>query len=114
LDQTWLVPVPESYLRRQLERVFAGQKLSFPKKIVESVSALTNRALLAGSDIIGVLPHHVAQADIEAGRLVRLPLDLPGTESQVGAIMRDPQDLRPSAAALLVHLRAVGQSMAST
>jgi hypothetical protein len=41
-------------------------------------------------------------------------VELPGTESQVGAIMRHPQDLRPSAAALLVHLRAVGRSMAST
>ena len=112
LSEPWLLPVPESHLRRQLERIFAEQKLPFPKNIVESVSALTNRALIDGSDIIGVLPHHVARADIEKARFVRLPVELRGTESQVGAMMRAPRDLRPSAAALLDHLHTIGRSMA--
>lgn len=112
LDQPWLMPVPESYLRRQLERLFAERKLPFPKNIVESVSALTNRALIENSDIIAVLPRHVARGDVRLGRFALLPIDLPGTESQVGAIMRAPGDLRPSAEALLAHLRQIGRAMA--
>ena len=113
LDEAWLLPVPESNLRRQIERVFAAAQLPLPKNIVESMSALTNRILLEGSDVVGVLPYHVVRSDIRKGSLALLPVPLPGTESPVGAIMRAPGDLRPSAAALLEHLRRTGGAMAS-
>ncbi|MBL8554132.1 MAG: LysR family transcriptional regulator [Phenylobacterium sp.] len=113
LHEPWLLPVPESQLRRQLERLFAAEKLRLPQNIVESMSALTNRVLLEKSDVIGVLPYHVVRSEVLDGRLAILPVRLPGTESPVGAIMRAPGDLRPSAAALLEDLRSVGRDMAT-
>ena len=112
VEQAWLLPVPESYLRRQVERVFAEADLSLPKNSIESVSALTNRALLAGSDLIGVMPYHVVRGDVRQGTLVTLPTPLPGTRSPVGVIMRAPGDVRPSAAALLEKLRETGRQIA--
>lgn len=112
VDEAWLLPVPESHLRRQVERVFAEAKLHLPKNIIESVSALTNRVLLEGSDLVGVMPYHVVRNEVRQGTLVTLPIQLPGTESPVGAMMRAPSDLRPSAAALLDCLRVVGRTMA--
>jgi DNA-binding transcriptional LysR family regulator len=111
VDQPWLFPVPESYLRRQLARAFAEAKLPLPINIIESVSALTNRALLNESDLIGAMPFHVIRREVRQGALVVLPIPLPGTRSPVGAIMRAPGDLRPSAAGLLEHLRTVGRQM---
>lgn len=111
LEEAWLLPVPESHLRLQMERLFAQAKLHLPKNIIESMSALTNRVLLQSSDIVGVFPYHVVRDEVEQGKLAILPIRLPGTESPVGAIMRSPGDLRPSASALLDHLRSVGQRL---
>ena len=111
MDQPWLLPVPESNLRRQVERVFANAKLPLPKNVIESVSALTNRMLIEGSDTVGVLPYHVVRGDIRKGYVALLPVQLPGADSPVGAIMRAPLNLRPSAAALLDCLRAVSATM---
>ncbi|WP_397418829.1 LysR substrate-binding domain-containing protein [Phenylobacterium sp.] len=111
LDEAWLLPVPESHLRRQIERLFAQAKLHLPKNIIESMSALTNRVLLESSDVVGAFPYQVVREEVRQGKLTILPLKLPGTESPVGAIMRSPGDLRPSAAALLEHLRSVGRRL---
>ncbi|MES2292731.1 MAG: LysR substrate-binding domain-containing protein [Pseudomonadota bacterium] len=113
LDEAWLLPVPESHLRRQVDRLFVDANLRLPTNIIESMSALTNRVLLEQSDLIGVLPYHVVQRDVLGGRLVVLPVAMPAAQSQVGAIMRASADLRPSATALLEQLRRVGQTIAS-
>jgi DNA-binding transcriptional LysR family regulator len=75
------------------------------------MSALTNRVLLESSDVVGAFPYQVVREEVRQGKLTILPLKLPGTESPVGAIMRSPGDLRPSAAALLEHLRSVGRRL---
>lgn len=108
IDLPWLLPVRESHLRRQIEVVFAAANLSLPRDLVESMSAPANRVLLLGSDLIELLPYSVARLDLEAGRIVRLPVALPGTASPVGAILRRRSTLKPAAAALLEQMRAVG------
>jgi DNA-binding transcriptional LysR family regulator len=112
VDLPWLLPVRESYLRRQIEVVFAAADLSLPRNIVESMSATANRVLIEGSDLIELLPYSVARLDLEAGRLVRLAVPLPGTSSPVGAILRREAALRPAATALLEQMRIVGARIA--
>lgn len=109
LDHAWLMPVPESHLRRQVERLFAEACLHLPLNIIESMSALSNRYLLMESDLIGVMPYHVIRAELQEGKLVVLNLPMPDTHSQVGAILRASADLRPSAMALIDELRRVGE-----
>ena len=108
LQHAWLLPVRESYLRRQIEIVFAAADLSLPRNIIESMSATANRVLIEGSDLIELLPYSVARMDLDAGRLARLPVSLPGTRSPVGAILRRGSSLKPAAAALLEQMRVVG------
>ncbi len=103
--EAWLLPLPETSLRRQIERAFLEANVPLPKNVIESVSILTNRVLLRKSDCIGVMPYHVALDDVEHQLLSILPVKLKSIDSPVGAILRAPGALPPAAAALLKFLR---------
>jgi DNA-binding transcriptional LysR family regulator len=104
-NEAWLLPLPETALRRQVDRAFLEASAPPPKNVIESVSILTNRVLLRKSDCVGVMPYHVALDDVEHGLLAILPVKLKSIETPVGAIVRAPGALPPAAAALLECLR---------
>jgi DNA-binding transcriptional LysR family regulator len=110
-NEPWLLPLPETALRRQIERAFVEAGAPLPRNVIESVSILTNRALLRKSDCIGVMPYHVALDDVELGLLAILPVKLKSIETPVGAILRAPGKLPPAAAALLDCLRLAGRAV---
>ena len=112
-NEAWLLPLPETTLRRQIERAFIDVNAPMPRNVIESVSILTNRVLLRKSDCIGVLPYHVALDDVEHGLLAILPIKLKSMESPVGAIMRAPGNLPPAASALLECLRIAARDVPS-
>jgi DNA-binding transcriptional LysR family regulator len=110
-NEAWLLPLPETTLRRQVERAFLEANAPLPRNIIESVSILTNRVLLRKSDCIGVMPYHVALDDVEHGLLSILPVKLKSIESPVGAILRAPGNLPPAASALLECLRVAAKDV---
>jgi DNA-binding transcriptional LysR family regulator len=109
--QPWLLPAPETTLRRQLERAFRDAGAPLPSNIIESVSILTNRVLLRKSDCIGVMPYHVALDDVRQKLLAMLPVRLKSMDSPVGAILRAPGELPPAASALLECLRIAARQV---
>jgi DNA-binding transcriptional LysR family regulator len=113
VHEPWLMPLPETTLRRQIERAFVEAGAAVPKNVIESVSILTNRVLLRKSDCIGVMPYHVALDDVEHGLLAILPVRLKSIEGPVGAIMRAPGELPPAARAFLECLRVAAQDVPS-
>ncbi len=112
-NEPWLLPLPETTLRRQIERAFLEADAPMPKNVIESVSILTNRELLRKSECIGVMPYHVALDDVEHGLLAILPVRLRSIGTPVGAILRAPGALPPAAAALLEYLRLAAQDVPS-
>jgi len=112
-NEAWLLPLPETTLRRQIERAFLDADAPLPRNVIESVSILTNRVLLRKSDCIGVMPYHVALDDVEHELLSILPVKLKSIESPVGAILRAPGDLPPAASALLECLRIAAREVPS-
>jgi DNA-binding transcriptional LysR family regulator len=113
VNEAWLLPPPETSLRRQVDRAFLEASAPLPRNVIESVSILTNRVLLRKSDCIGVLPYHVALDDVEHGLLAILPVKLKSIESPVGAILRAPGSLPPAASALLDCLRLAARAVPS-
>ncbi|HXW73349.1 MAG TPA: LysR substrate-binding domain-containing protein [Steroidobacteraceae bacterium] len=111
VNEAWLLPLPETTLRRQIERAFLDANATLPRNVIESVSILTNRALLRKSDCIGVMPYHVALDDVEQQLLAILPVKLKSIESPVGAILRAPGNLPPAASALLECLRIAARDV---
>src|SRR5579862_8695078 len=112
-NEAWLLPLPETSLRRQIERAFLEANVPLPKNVIESVSILTNRVLLRKSDCIGVMPYHVALDDVEHQLLSILPVKLKSIDSPVGAILRSPAELPPAAKALLECLRVAARQVPS-
>ena len=112
-DAAWLLPLPETALRRQVERAFVEAGAALPRNVIESVSILTNRMLLRKSDCVGVMPYHVALDDVEHGLLAILPVKLKSIEGPVGVILRAPGGLAPAAAAFLECLRTAAQDVPS-
>src|SRR5246127_2347501 len=110
-NEPWLLPLPETALRRQIERAFLEASVPVPKNVIESVSILTNRVLLRKSDCIGVMPYHVALDDVEHGLLAILPVKLKSIETPVGAILRAPGNLPPAASALPECLRIAARDV---
>jgi DNA-binding transcriptional LysR family regulator len=113
VNEAWLLPLPETTLRRQIERAFLDANAPLPRNVIESVSILTNRVLLRKSDCIGVMPYHVALDDVEHQLLSILPVKLKSIESPVGAILRAPGELPPAANALLECLRIAARDVPS-
>jgi DNA-binding transcriptional LysR family regulator len=94
VDQAWIMPPPQTSLRRQLDFAFRQKELEPPVDVIESVSILTNHALLAETDMIAAMPHQVAC--VQAG-LAILPVTIDAASSRIGATTR--ANVAPSAAA---------------
>lgn len=94
VDQAWIMPPPQTSLRRQLDFAFRREGLEPPIDVIESISILTNHALLTATDMIAAMPHQVAC--VQAG-LEILPIAIEAASSRIGATTR--ANVTPSAAA---------------
>ncbi|WP_378944843.1 LysR substrate-binding domain-containing protein [Mesorhizobium sp. ANAO-SY3R2] len=111
LDYRWILPPPETTLRRQIDQAFHDQGLSLPDSVIESVSFLTNRRLLAETDLIGILPNHIADPDIEAGILASIDWEVPLPIGPVGVSFHGEGALSPAGMVFLQALKAEAESL---
>ncbi|MEM8811354.1 MAG: LysR family transcriptional regulator [Pseudomonadota bacterium] len=104
--RAWILPPPDTTLRRQMDKEFFDHGLEPPAQSVDSVSFLTNRALLFGTDFIGAFPYHVVETEIRHGALTALPCVLNRITIPVGVSYRRQGRLSPAANVFLDHIRA--------
>lgn len=99
----WILPPPDTTLRRQIDQFFVAERQYVPPTLVESVSYVTNRGLLAASDMICAMPAEAAGLGTSSA-LAELPLPLPFGDGPLGASFRSATSLTPAASALLEAL----------
>jgi DNA-binding transcriptional LysR family regulator len=92
----WILPPLETSLRRQVDHFFIGQQQYVPPLAIESVSYLTNRALLQSRDLIGLMPAEVIAQDIESGNLSQLDWVVPFGQGPIGISYRNDTSLSPA------------------
>ncbi|MEM9303953.1 MAG: LysR substrate-binding domain-containing protein [Pseudomonadota bacterium] len=107
----WILPPPETTLRRQIDQYFVSQKQYAPQPVLESVSYLANRALFQKTELVGVMPEHVVAHDIDEGLLVELNWRLPVGDGPVGVSYRGPDSLSPAGAEFLDALRRASRAV---
>ena len=107
----WILPPPETTLRREIDQYFVAKGQHVPPTVLESVSYLANRSLLQQIDLIGLMPEHVVAHDIESGLLARLKWSVPFGNGPVGVSYRGPDSLSPAGAEFLAALRDVSYSL---
>lgn len=104
-DRTWILPPPDTSLRRQLDAAFHEAGLEPPVPMIESLSFLSNRALLLAGDYVTVWPQQLALIEARRGQVVILPVELPATDRPLGLWWRADDPLSPAAQALADALR---------
>lgn len=103
----WILPPPDTTLRRQIDQAFVADGLDPPNVVVDSVSLQANRELLKSTDLICVMPEGVIADDIANGSLVNIPTRKQRGTGPVGISMRKEEHLSPTAEAFLNTLREV-------
>lgn len=103
----WILPPPETTLRRQIDQYFVGKGQYVPPRALESVSYLANRSLLQKLDLVGLMPEHVVAQDVNSGLLVELDWSVPFGKGPVGISYRGPDSLSPAAFEFLKALHEV-------
>ncbi|HEY7045703.1 MAG TPA: LysR substrate-binding domain-containing protein [Jatrophihabitantaceae bacterium] len=104
LAYPWILPGPQTALRRELEQVFARQDLPLPENRIESTSILTMRSLLVHTDVVAALPMLIATEDARIGVL---PVALEPMSHTVGITEPAHRRPSPSTAVLLARLEQV-------
>jgi DNA-binding transcriptional LysR family regulator len=107
-QEEWILPPPQTSLRRQFEAAFRKVGLEPPVRAVESISILSNHTLLLHSDMLGVMPYQVVEAQ---HGLVRLPINLKVAAGPVGITFRAHAEPTPAAANFVEILRRVASEM---
>jgi len=110
IDYPWVLPVPQTSLRGEVEQVFFRQGLGIPTNRVECTSLPTLRALLIDADMIATLPALLARDD---PALAVLPVELPSVHRLVGLTLAAGRGQSPSLEAFVRHLEAVGTEIRS-
>lgn len=101
----WILPPPETTLRRQMDEVFVEAGSYHPSVVVESVNYLTNRMLLRQDKLIGVAPRQSVSLDLALEALVKLDYALPFGSGPIGVTHRGEDQLSPAALVFLSALR---------
>jgi len=110
-DCGWILPTPQTTLRRQLDKFFYDNCLKVPARLVESVSAAVNLHLLLNADVIAAMPYQSVRGLSLSGQLKLLPIALPATLGPVGVSRRSDADLSPVCEALMTQMRAVAETL---
>ena len=106
----WILPPPETTMRRQVDQFFVTQGQYTPPFAIESVSYLANRALLQTSDWIGLMPSEVVQQDVDHGYLTAIDWDVPFGQSPIGLTYRSDNSLSPAGHAFKSALHDAAQN----
>ncbi|QBE47958.1 LysR substrate-binding domain-containing protein [Leucobacter triazinivorans] len=100
-DEAWILPLPQTSLRREVERCFAQARVPVPVNLVECTSATIMRAIVSVGDTIAVMPDLVAATD---PGLRILPVRLK-VERSVGVITHAARERSPLSERFLTELR---------
>lgn len=104
IDQAWVMPPPQTSLRRQVDHAFRHEGLEPPNDVIESVSILTNHALLMNTDMLATMPHQVG---IGQAGLTALPVILEGANSRIGATTHAHGELSAAASYFMAIVQEI-------
>lgn len=93
----WVLPTQDSLIRRSADRLFAESGLSRPENVVESLSILTNMALMQDQQTIALMPQEAARPFTEAGILKSIDLGVPLVFGDIGCFFASGRELGPAA-----------------
>ena len=89
-------PPASAAIRPLVDRLMIAHGIAEPPRAIESVSGAFGRSMALSSDAVWIISSGVVAQDLEAGRLVRLPVDTTLTAGPVGLMVRADEERPPS------------------
>ncbi|MET0544107.1 MAG: LysR substrate-binding domain-containing protein [Variovorax sp.] len=105
LDYPLAVYAEGTIPRHNTESFFSARGLALPPNALQTLDLMVARAVVAASDAVWVTPLGAVRDDLEAGTLVRLRIDTPGTEEPVGLLLRSEAESSAACVAMIGLLR---------
>ncbi|MDG1858525.1 MAG: LysR substrate-binding domain-containing protein [Emcibacteraceae bacterium] len=102
----WILPLPQTSLRRQIETEFRNAEIEPPVNAIESVSILTNYEILLESDMVAAMPYQVAKNN---QKLTILPFTFSDASSTIGVTVKAQENLSPAVEYYIETLKEVAQ-----
>ncbi|WP_221931041.1 LysR substrate-binding domain-containing protein [Telmatospirillum sp. J64-1] len=109
LDWPWILPLPDTTLRQQIEAAFHDLGLDLPASPCDSISVVTNRSLVLEEDFICAFPWRVVRVEVQAGMLQRLNLSSALSFGPVGISRHKGVALSRAAESLIDAIRLAGK-----
>jgi LysR family transcriptional regulator of gallate degradation len=106
VGEQWILPPANALGRAQIDAYFSEWGLAPPVPSVETGDLATLRQLLNATRMIAITSPLQLMFEIQSRLLVELPVSLPGTERDIGLIIRDGAMLSPAALAVLEAVRS--------
>jgi LysR family pca operon transcriptional activator len=100
-----LMPPRQAIIRPAVDALLIAAGIGRPVNEIETVSNSLGRSYTLLSDAIWIISSGGVARDIEAGQLVRLPVDVSGTQGAVGITTRSGAELPLPAHAMLDCIR---------
>lgn len=109
LDYGWVLARRDEIERRVLDDAFLTEGIPPPRPTIETTSTTLMKAMVSNSDFLSFMPSELIQWDLDAGRIAKLEVDIPGAVRHVGITRRRGDVLSPVAEALVDALRTVSR-----
>ncbi|MBC3467514.1 LysR family transcriptional regulator [Pseudomonas sp. RW10S2] len=93
----WILPPPGSLLRRTVNGLFADANLALPTNVIESLSVLTNVALMQDQKTVGLLPSETARQLSGHGGIRSFNVCTPLHFGGIGCFYANSRNLGPAA-----------------
>ncbi|KQP23453.1 LysR family transcriptional regulator [Pseudorhodoferax sp. Leaf267] len=107
----WICPMVGWSQRNALEKLMDEQGIRFPANLVECGSINFTRTLVASSDHLALLPIHSVAADVRAGSVKALPLDVSSLKRDIAVVFQESAPLTRESYELIRHIEEVGQAL---
>jgi len=100
-----VLPQAGTIIRHSAESLLRAHGIVPKAGLTETLSVALSRALVLQGDALWLTPLSAAEADLDSGAMVRLPLNSAGSEEPVGLLLRNDAPMTPALQALVHAVR---------
>lgn len=104
---SWLIPPIATAAGKAVQQFFNDLDIKTPLRVIESVSIMTNLAILTDSNFVALMPSSVAHRFIQLGLLNMLPLKNPIPLGEIGYTLHTDRPITPACQRFIDTLKTV-------
>jgi DNA-binding transcriptional LysR family regulator len=110
-NEPWVLPPPGSFINSLVTETFRANGLPAPRKTVVGTSAYMRLMLLAGGQMLTIVPAVMLKLGAKHWSVKALPIELPANRRPVSLVTLKNRALSPVAQLFIEHARSIAKTM---